>query len=89
MAIQGTADTVNLPSATEAFFTAARRPKYLLRLLGAEHLPPYTTQQPQLTIVERVTITFLDHYLKHGASARRSIPAAGNVPGTAAMLAEP
>ncbi len=89
LAIQGTADTVNLPSATEAFFTAARRPKYLLRLLGAEHLPPYSTEQPQLTIVERVTIAFLDHYLKQDASARRSIVVAGNVPGIAAMLPEP
>ena len=89
LAVQGTADTVNPPSATEAFFTAARRPKYLLRLLGAEHLRPYSTEQPQLTIVERVTIAFLDRYLKHSASARRSVLVAGNVPGTAEMLAEP
>ncbi len=72
LAAQGTADTVNLPSATEAFFTSAHRPKYLLSLIGAEHLPPYSTQQPQLTIVEQVTLGFLDHYLKHAASGLQS-----------------
>ena len=49
---------------TYAFFDAAPRPKYLLTLLGAPHLRPYTDEQPQLGIVERVTIAFLDAYLK-------------------------
>jgi fermentation-respiration switch protein FrsA (DUF1100 family) len=89
LAIQGTADTINPPSATETFFSAARRPKYLLRLIGAEHLPPYSTEQPQLTIVEHVTLAFLDHYLKHSAGALESMQAAGNVPGTATMFAGP
>jgi dienelactone hydrolase len=89
LATQGTADTINPPSATEAFFTATQRPKYLLRLIGAEHLPPYSTEQPQLTIVEQVTIAFLDHYLEHVPSALRRLESAGNVPGTATLLAEP
>ena len=66
LATQGTADTVNPPSITDAFFRLAPRPKFLLRLLGAEHLPPYTDEQPQLAVVERVTVAFLDHYLKGG-----------------------
>jgi predicted dienelactone hydrolase len=66
LATQGSADTLNRPSDTRAFFDIAPRPKYLLMLLGAKHLPPYTTEQPQLGIVERVTIAFLDHYLEHG-----------------------
>jgi dienelactone hydrolase len=68
LATQGAADTINVPSATRAFYDAAAAPKYLLRLLGASHLPPappYTSQEPQLAVVERVTIAFLDHYLKH------------------------
>ncbi len=89
LATQGTADAVNRPPETEAFFSAARRPKYLLRLLEAEHLPPYTTQQPQLGIVERVTIAFLDGYLKHRSQALTRLRAVGNVPGTATLLAEP
>src|SRR5271165_4330135 len=49
LATQGTADTTNEPRFTNAFFNLARRPKYLLRLLGAGHLPPYTREQPQLS----------------------------------------
>lgn len=89
LATQGTADTVNPPSATNAFFDVAPRPKYLLRLFGAEHLPPYSDQQPQLGIVERVTIAFFDGYLKHRAGALARLVTLGSVPGTASLLAEP
>jgi hypothetical protein len=33
-------------------------------LLGASHRSPYTDQEPQLGIVERATVAFLDHYLR-------------------------
>jgi dienelactone hydrolase len=89
LATQGTADTVNPPSATAAFFAAARRPKYLLSLIGAEHLPPYSSQQPQLGIVERVTIAFLDAYLEQRPGALARLVSLGQVPGTASMSAEP
>ena len=89
LATQGTADTVNPPSATSAFFEGARRPKYLLRLLGAGHLPPYSNQQPQLAIVERVTIAFLDGYVKHRPRALARLVSLGSVPGTASMIADP
>ncbi len=89
LATQGTADTVNPPSATNAFFEAAQRPKYLLSLIGAEHLPPYSDQQPQLAIVERVTIAFLDGYLKRRPGAVARLHSLGNVPGTASLVAEP
>lgn len=89
LAVQGTADTVNLPSATSAFFAVAGRPKYLLSLIGAAHLPPYSYQQPQLAIVERVSIAFLDGYLKHESGALRRLASLGSVAGTASLLAEP
>ncbi|HEY5343350.1 MAG TPA: hypothetical protein VIJ66_06790 [Solirubrobacteraceae bacterium] len=89
LATQGTADTVNHPSATNAFYDVAPRPKYLLRLFGAEHLPPYSDQQPQLGIVERVTIAFLDGYLKHRPEALARLVSLGNVPKTASLLSEP
>jgi dienelactone hydrolase len=63
-AVQGTADAINAPATTAAYFRLARRPKFLLWLLGASHRPPYTVQQPQLGIVERATVAFLDHYLR-------------------------
>jgi dienelactone hydrolase len=89
LATQGTADTVNAPGNTYAFFATARRPKYLLRLIGAPHLPPYTVEQPQLTIVERVTTAFLDRYLKGARDGVRRMRAAGRRPGLADLRAVP
>jgi dienelactone hydrolase len=89
LATQGTNDTVNPPSLTEEFFSAAHRPKYLLSLLGAEHLAPYSDRQPQLGIVERVTTAFLDAYLKGDRAARQRLPSLGNVEGEASMVADP
>jgi dienelactone hydrolase len=89
LASQGTADTVNNPQFTYAFFNAARRPKYLLKLLGAPHLPPYTYEQPQLSIVERVTTAFLDRYLKGRRGGVSRMSTAGNVRGLAQLTADP
>jgi alpha-beta hydrolase superfamily lysophospholipase len=87
LAIQGTADPINSPPNTEAFYRRAPAPKFLLWLEGASHLPPYTTERPQLGIVERVTIAFLDHYLKHGALRR--IGEAARSGGRARLLTDP
>ena len=89
LATQGTADTINPPHVTYEFFDIAPPPKYLLALLGAPHLPPYTYEQPQLGIVERVTIAFLDKYLKGAPGALSRMKAAGNVSGVAALQADP
>jgi len=89
LAVQGTADTINNPRNTYAFFAAAHRPKYLLRLLGAPHLPPYTGQEPQLTIVERVSIAFLNRYLKGARNGLARIEAAARRPGVAVLQARP
>ena len=67
LAIQGTGDTINAPTNTLAYYRLARPPKFLVLLLGASHRLPYTSQEPQVQIVERITIAFLDHYLKHGS----------------------
>ncbi len=89
LATQGTSDNINLPAATYTYFAAAHRPKYLLKLIGASHIPPYTYEQPQLTIVERTTIAFMDAYLKHMPGALRRLSAVGQVPGVATLQAEP
>jgi dienelactone hydrolase len=85
LAAQGTLDELNEPAATQRFFDLAPRPKFLLTLIGATHLPPYTTQQPYLGIVERVTIAFLDHYLlaRHASLAR--MHRSGDVRGVAQL----
>ncbi len=89
LAAQGTADTVNAPQNTDALFAAAQRPKFLLRLIGAAHLPPYTVQQPQLTIVERVSVAFLDRYLKRDVRGITRMERAGNRRAIARLVAEP
>lgn len=69
LAVQGTADPVNPPSATSAFYDRAPAPKVLVWLLGAGHYGPYMSQRPQVRIVERTTIAFLDRVVgKAGAT---------------------
>ncbi len=87
LAVQGTADPYNPPKFTREFFDKASHPKFLLTLLRAGHLPPFTYQQPQLGIVERVTIAFLDRYLEHGSL--QELIAAGRAPGIAQLTAHP
>lgn len=87
LAIQGSADRVNPPSFTDAFYRVASRPKFLLTLPGAGHLPPYTAEEPQLGIVERVTTAFLDRYLKDGSLGR--LVAAAAAPGLALLESKP
>ena len=85
LATQGTADTINPPGLTYAFYAATPSPKFLLTLPGAPHLGPYTDQQPQLGVVERVTIAFLDRYLYHQPGALRRMERAAAVPGVAEL----
>jgi dienelactone hydrolase len=87
LAVQGTADPINAPATSAAYFRLANRPKFLLWLLGASHLPPYTTEQPQLGIVERTTIAFLDHYLR--GRPLRIFDTDARQPGLTRFVAEP
>jgi dienelactone hydrolase len=88
LAVQGTADSVNSPSSTYSYFADAPRPKYLLKLLGAEHTAPYQDEQPHLGIVAGVSTAFLDRYLKGEASAGRQLAALGSVPGRSTLQIE-
>jgi fermentation-respiration switch protein FrsA (DUF1100 family) len=86
LAVQGTADTINSPGYTRQFFQLARPPKFLLWLIGAGHLPPYTTDARHFPVVERAIVAFLDHYLR-GDSLR---PLLGTTePGVAQLTADP
>jgi dienelactone hydrolase len=66
LAMQGTADHVNDPKYTRQLFRAVARPKFLLLLRHAGHLGPYTKPGSRLAGVERVSIAFLNHYLRRG-----------------------
>jgi fermentation-respiration switch protein FrsA (DUF1100 family) len=70
LAVQGTNDPFNSPSDTTEYFRLMRRPKFLLWLLGASHLPPYTTDDQWAPIVVSTTIDFLGHYLRGAPLAR-------------------
>jgi fermentation-respiration switch protein FrsA (DUF1100 family) len=89
LAIQGTADTLNEPRFSYAFFKAARPPKYMLKLLGATHLAPYTSQQPQLGLVERATTAFLAAYLAPAPTIPQSLLELGRSSPFAKLSAEP
>jgi fermentation-respiration switch protein FrsA (DUF1100 family) len=84
---QGTRDPINLPSVSRELFTDAARPKFLLSLIGAGHLPPYSSNRRQLAIIEHVTIAFLNHYFKH--APLRELVTAGNVPRRAHLVSRP
>jgi fermentation-respiration switch protein FrsA (DUF1100 family) len=89
LATQGTDDPINPPSLTNAFFALAHPPKFLLELDGASHLPPYTDGQPDLGIVERTTIAFLNRYLRDHRNGLAQMARAGNRPGVSQLIADP
>jgi predicted dienelactone hydrolase len=87
LAAQGTADPINLPQNTGSYFRLAPRPKFLLWLRGASHLPPFTDEEPQLRIVEEATVAFLDHYLEGKPLAALSL--AARHPGLTDLVSAP
>jgi dienelactone hydrolase len=89
LAIQGTADTINPPNLTDSFYNSASRPKFLLRLLGAGHQPPYTESEPPLRTVERMTIGFLDYYFKARPAALQRFLLKGYAGPQSVLIAEP
>lgn len=81
LAVQGMADRINPPVYTLDLFHAVDRPKFLLFLRHAGHLGPYTVPGPRLMAVERVSIAFLNHYLRGeplGAIVRAAAPFPGD-----------
>ena len=61
--------------------------KFLVWLVGASHLPPYTDEQPQLGIVERSVVAFLDHYLE--GRPLSAFERAARRPGLTQFVADP
>ncbi len=87
LAVQGTADPFNAPATTTSYYGLMRRPKFLLWLIGAAHLEPYTTTDRWASIVDRATTAFLEHYLQ-GAPLRPLIDA-GTQAGVARITSNP
>ena len=75
---QGDSDTINLPACSEQVYDTGGSPRFYLDLLGAGHLPPYTTDPAAVVYqraVDRVTALFWEAYLDKDASARASLDA--------------
>jgi len=85
--VQGTADTINVPSDSETLYdqdtTGAR---FYLQLDGATHLTPYEGQDPPEPTVAAVTLDFFDLYVLGQTGAASSMQRQGNVPGVASLV---
>jgi fermentation-respiration switch protein FrsA (DUF1100 family) len=87
LAIQGTSDPQNPPATTAEYFRLIQRPKFLVSLLGAAHLEPYTTNDRRAAVVRDATTAFLNHYLR-GTPLHLFIDAATKA-GVARLTSEP
>jgi dienelactone hydrolase len=68
--VQGTADTSNPPWASVQLYRAdADSPRYYLDLFGADHMVPYTGDNPVERLVTRITLAFFSRYLLGHAGA--------------------
>jgi predicted dienelactone hydrolase len=88
LAVQGTDDTINPPDQTDAFFGQAARPKYLLKLVGAGHGPPYMEPGQDLEEVEKMTLAFLNRYLKGRPAALSRYVASGSAGSDSTLTVE-
>ena len=85
LVIQGSADPINPPAASQQIYAQAPSPKYLLWLQGADHLIAYTQQSGYEAVVAAVTTDFLNGYLKADPQALSAMPQAGNVAGVSTL----
>jgi len=87
LAVQGTSDPINEPAETTSYFQLMRRPKFLLWLVGAVHLPPYTTDDRWARVVDAATVAFLGHAL--GGAPLAPLIDAGTQAGVARIVSDP
>jgi dienelactone hydrolase len=85
LAVQGTADPINHPRDTEAYFSRVGQPKLLLTLVQGGHFGPYTGQQPQTQICARVSTAFFDRTLKGASVSFSRLLALGNQDGLSTL----
>ncbi len=85
--VQGTADTINVPSTSLQLYRADQaRARYYLDLFGANHMIPYMGTNPVERLVARVTLSFFDRYVLGQAGALAAMTREGNVSGIAALV---
>ena len=85
--VQGSADTVNPPSASMTLYQLdTTGVRYYLDLFGATHLPPYEGSGPPEPIVARVTVAFLNAYLDGQSTQIARMTAEGDVNGVSVLV---
>jgi predicted dienelactone hydrolase len=89
LVVQGTADDINPQVCSVQLYDAAPQPKYYLSLAGQSHESPYLQAGQPLGTVEKVTIDFLDGYLRHSTAQLDAMTADGSVPGLATLTNSP
>ncbi|NNN00806.1 MAG: hypothetical protein HKL86_03115 [Acidimicrobiaceae bacterium] len=89
LVVQGSIDyNLNPVPCSVALYNEAPRPKYYLSMIGQTHFSAYLPPGRALNVVTRVTIDFLNGYLRHSATSLASMISAGSVPGLAAITAQ-
>jgi dienelactone hydrolase len=86
---QGDRDTTNPPALGQAVYDQAAPPRWLLRLQGAGHLPPFAGGTVWQPVVDQVTVDFLDLYVAHREASDGALIADGRRPGVAAIAGTP
>jgi len=85
--VQGNADTINPPWTSVQLYRADRAsPRYYLDLYGADHMVPYTGDNPVERLVARITLAFFDRYVLGRAGALTAMSQAASGSGGLAAL---
>jgi dienelactone hydrolase len=85
--VQGNADTINPPWTSVQLYRADRAsPRYYLNLYGADHMVPYTGDNPVERLVARISLAFFDRYILGHAGALTTMRQAADSSGGAAAL---
>jgi hypothetical protein len=87
MVIQGTADTVNAPSAADRLYATTGSPKSYLQLIGAPHQDPWSTSDQWHGVIEAAMVDWLDAWFpnQYSASAAARLGHDANVAGTSVI----
>jgi fermentation-respiration switch protein FrsA (DUF1100 family) len=85
--VQGNADTINPPWTSVQLYRADRATtRYYLDLYGADHMVPYTGDNPVERLAARITLAFFDRYvLGHAGALATMRQAARGSDGLAAL----
>ena len=85
---QGDRDTINPPASGQAVYDQAGPPRWLLRLEGAGHLPPFAGGTVWQPVVDKVTVDFLNRYLGGGNGPGGDLAVDGDKAGVASITGD-